>query len=267
MPTMTTKKSSLTGASFSGRVRIDDLRKVLVDLGLTTREAGLYLSLLSAGSASLSEVARTSATRRTTLYPRMQRLLKKGMVRTEVFGRRNRYRAISPDELYSLHRARLDRMRGLLPNFHALLRTQRPGTRVHAFEGREQVIAVYEDFIQQRRGGTLLGFIAIRETQRALPDFMATFIHRRIRRRIHMRAIMLDTPEAQERKRHDVEELRETRLIAAERWPFSGDVYIYGDRVAIVSPTELRAVRIESTEIARTLRAFFELAWVGAMHT
>lgn len=265
MLSLTTKKSSLAGAPFGGRVRMDDLRKTLVDFGLSTREASLYLSLLGLGSASMVEIARGTGTRRTTLYPRVLRLLKKGIIRTEVFGRRKRYAAITPDELYSLHRARLERVRDLLPNLNALLRKQQPGTRVHAFDGREQVIAVYEDFIHQRRGGTLLGFIAIRETQRALPDFMATFINRRIRRRIHMRAIMLDTPESQERKRRDAEELRETRLISAERWPFTGDVYIYGDRVAIVSPTELRAVRIESLEIARTLRAFFELAWVGAM--
>lgn len=262
---MTTKSSSLIGAPFGGRVRMDDLRKTLVDLGLPTREANLYLSLIGIGSASMVEIARASGTRRTTLYPRVLRLLKKGVIRTEVFGRRKRYAAITPDELYALHRSRLERVRDLLPNLHALMGERRPGTRVHAFEGREQVIAVYEDFIAQPRSGTLLGFIAFRETQRALPDFMATFIARRVRRKLHMRAIMLDTPEAQERKRHDAEELRETRLIPADRWAFTGDVYIYGDRVAIISPSERRAVRIESSEIARTMRAFFELAWIGAM--
>lgn len=266
MAALTTKSSSLTGAPFGGRIRLDDLRKTLVDLGLATREANLYLSLLGLGSASMVEIARASGTRRTTLYPRVLRLLKKGVIRTEVFGRRKRYIAITPDELYALHRARLERVRDLLPNLQTLMGERRLGTRVHAFEGREQVIAVYEDFIHQPRAGTLLGFIAIRETQRALPDFMATFIRRRVRRGIHMRAIMPATPEAQERKRNDAEELRETRLIPAERWVFTGDVYVYGDRVAIVSPAELRAVRIESPEIARTVRAFFELAWIGASH-
>jgi len=245
---------------------MDDLRKTLVDLGLPTREASLYLSLLGLGSASMVEIARASGTRRTTLYPRVLRLLKKGVIRTEVVGRRKRYTAITPDELYSLHRARLERVRDLLPNLHALMGERKSGARVHAFEGREQVIAVYEDFLRERGRGVLLGFIAIQPTQRALPDFMVTFINRRVRRGIHMRAIMPATPEAQERKRHDAEELRETRLIPADRWVFTGDVYVYGDRVAIVSPTELRAVRIESPEIARTLRAFFELAWIGAAH-
>ena len=267
MEKLATKSSSLVGAPFGGRVRMDDLRKTLVELGLSTQEAVVYLALLRAGAVSMAELARSGGARRTTLYPRVQRLLKKGVVRTEVYGRRKRYAAITPEELHALHRGRLERVRDLLPHLQALMGAQQPVMHVHAFEGREQVIAVYEDFIRERRGGTLLGFIAIRETQRALPDFMATFIHRRVKRRLHMRAIMPNTVEAQERKRHDGEELRETRLIPAERWPFTGDVYIYGDHVAIIAPTELRAVRMESPETARTMRAFFELAWIGAMHT
>lgn len=259
---MTTKITSLQS---SLRVRIADLQRTLVDLGLADREAALYLSLLAAGPVSMAGIAAASGSRRTTLYPRMQRLVKKGIVRVEVFGRRRRYMAITPEELYALHRARLERVRDLLPRLGAIVAVKRPGTRVHAFEGREQVIAVYDDFLRERRGGPVLAFVALRETQRALPDFMATFIARRVRRKVRMRAIMPDTPESQERKRHDEEEFRETRLIPADRWPFSGDVYIYGDRIAIISALELRAVRIESEEVARTLRAFFELAWVGAM--
>jgi len=259
---MTTKNSSL-GSSL--RVRTADLQRTLVDLGLADREAALYLALLAAGPESMAGIASASGWRRTTLYPRMQRLVKKGIVRVEVFGRRRRYAAITPEELYALHRARLERVRDLLPRLGAIAAAQRPGTRVHAFEGREQVIAVYDDFLRERRSGPVLAFVALRATQRALPDFMATFITRRMRRKVRMRAIMPDTPESQDRKRHDEEELRETRLIPADRWPFSGDVYIYGNRVAIVSAPELRAVRIESEDIAQTMRAFFELAWIGAM--
>ncbi|MDP3770903.1 MAG: helix-turn-helix domain-containing protein [bacterium] len=261
---MTTKNSSL-GSSL--RVRTADLQRTLVDLGLADREAALYLALLAAGPTSMAGIASASGSRRTTLYPRMQRLVKKGIVRVEVFGRRRRYAAITPEELYALHRARLERVRELLPRLGAIVAAKHPGTRVHAFEGREQVIAVYDDFLRERRSGPVLAFVALRETQRALPDFMATFINRRMRRKVRMRAIMPDTPDAQDRKRHDEEELRETRLIPADRWVFSGDVYVYGDRVAIVSAPDLRAVRIESTEIARTMRAFFELAWIGAMQT
>lgn len=259
---MTTKISSLQS---SLRVRTADLQRTLVDLGLADREAALYLALLASGPVSMAGIAAASGSRRTTLYPRMQRLVKKGIVHVEVFGRRRRYAAITPEELYALHRARLERVRELLPRLGAIVAAKRPGTRVHAFEGREQVIAVYDDFLRERRSGPVLAFVALRETQRALPDFMATFIARRVRRKVRMRAIMPDTPESQERKRNDEEEFRETRLIPSDRWPFSGDVYIYGDRIAIISAQELRAVRIESEEVARTMRAFFELAWVGAM--
>jgi hypothetical protein len=53
--------------------------------------------------------------------------------------------------------------------------------------------------------------------------------------------------------------------VPAGQFPFTNEIDIYGNKVAILSYTgELLAVIIESESVARTQRMIFELAWLGA---
>ena len=79
-----------------------------------------------------------------------------------------------------------------------------------------------------------------------------------------MRAIVEDSELGRKHKEQDKEELRKTRLVPKEKFPFKNEINIYGDKVMIASYADLMAVVLESKDVAQTQRAFFELAWEGA---
>ena len=60
--------------------------------------------------------------------------------------------------------------------------------------------------------------------------------------------------------------LVEIFFINPKQFPFEYEITIYGNRVAIISlnPEELIGLIIESPVYAKTQRAIFNLAWLGA---
>ena len=85
-----------------------------------------------------------------------------------------------------------------------------------------------------------------------------------MRKGISQRCIIDDTPKSRELMTRDREELRESRLIDIERFPFKNQINIFGNKIMIASYRDLMGVIIESKNIADTQRAIFELAWMGA---
>lgn len=97
-----------------------------------------------------------------------------------------------------------------------------------------------------------------------LQDYVPQYLQRRARKGISQRAIAEDSDEAREHQKMDREELRQTRLVDKERFPFKNEINIFGNKIMIASYRDLMGVIIESKEIADTQRAIFELAWLGA---
>jgi hypothetical protein len=63
----------------------------------------------------------------------------------------------------------------------------------------------------------------------------------------------------------DIPKEWEGRRVPREKFPFSGEITTYSDRVALLSYRgKLVGVLIESKELAQTMRAIFELAWEAA---
>jgi sugar-specific transcriptional regulator TrmB len=80
---------------------MNKLKKGLVVIGLTNLEADVYLKLLKLKKAKASELARTTKVTRTQLYPLLEKLIKKGVVK-KIDKKVIIYKAIEPDKLISL---------------------------------------------------------------------------------------------------------------------------------------------------------------------
>jgi hypothetical protein len=60
--------------------------------------------------------------------------------------------------------------------------------------------------------------------------------------------------------------LIEILLVNKDQFPFENEILIFGNTVGIVSlkKEELLGLLVESATFARTMRAVFDLAWLGA---
>ena len=71
----------------------------LLELGLTDKEAGVYLAMLELGPASVQEIARKSGVNRSTSYLTIEALKERGLASSSTRGKKMLFTAESPSRL------------------------------------------------------------------------------------------------------------------------------------------------------------------------
>ena len=77
------------------------IKKGLVIIGLTNLEADVYLKLLKLKKAKVSQLAKATKITRTQLYPLLEKLIKKGVVK-KIDKKVIIYKAVETDKMISL---------------------------------------------------------------------------------------------------------------------------------------------------------------------
>lgn len=238
--------------------------ELLTSFGLKPQEAKVYLSCLKLGPSTVSQIAKQANIQRTFVYDILEDLKKRGLVSTVDTAGKRRFQAVSIDTVKSLFKEKFERFEAFLPELQNL---EQPVNcpNVRFFEGREGIKAVLQDTINQPAGSEILCFSNAEGFYTKEREFEKWYVSERAKRKISMRFIAPDNPETMWYIKQDKKQRRETRVVSAKLFPFTAEVDIYGDKVAIITlGNEMAGVIIESEDIAKTFRMFFELAWKGA---
>lgn len=115
---------------------------LIENLGLSDKEAAVYVALLELGASSIKPIAARAGLRRTTLYYFIDHLVELGLVEKARVGGRNRYVARPPEEMLSLQERRLEALKDALPQFSSLYNTSTQKPRISYYEGVEQMKTV-----------------------------------------------------------------------------------------------------------------------------
>lgn len=238
-------------------------------MGLSDKEAKTYLASLELGPSSAQEIAKKAGLKRPTAYFAIDGLIKKGLMSSFEKGKKQFFAAESPERLVSVvanqkrKAAALEEdLRHILPTMNSLfhLAGEKPGVRF--FEGKEGIKAMQEDFLKSRASSL--------ENIYPRDDFVKIFskperehyVRQREKKRIRVRTIYTSEAGAVLPAK---DSLTERRFVSPKVFPFSADITIYGNMVAIATYRgKLIGVIIESKEIAETLRLIFNLAWQAA---
>ena len=127
--------------------------KFLQEIGLSEKESQVYLALLQVDSGSIHDIATKTKINRTTVYPVLESLQKKGLVSEIHEGKKVAYQAAAPERLETymerqkvvLHEQSA-RLKDILPQIKSLQREQGQRPIVKLFEGRDGAISAYKEF-------------------------------------------------------------------------------------------------------------------------
>ncbi|OHA01065.1 MAG: hypothetical protein A3H71_00060 [Candidatus Sungbacteria bacterium RIFCSPLOWO2_02_FULL_48_13b] len=245
----------------------------LKKLGFSDKEARVYLALLELGSAAVQDIAAKAKVNRATTYVVLDKLSKDGIVSTVEHGKKTHFAAESPAALLRIFKTKEREMRDkedefkkALPEFEALYNLSGEKPKVRFFEGPEGLRAAREDILES--GAKILYDIYSLEYVNQVRALFSTTENDEFRRRQQERGITIRSIYTSDTGPFGGFKLKgERRFVPKDKFPFSSDILIYGDRVA---STTLRgkiiSVIVESKEIADTMRFVFELAWLGADH-
>lgn len=239
------------------------LEKYLQEIGLTYKEAKIYLALLEVDNASVLEISKKTLIKRPTVYVVLETLMKKGLVSETNLGKKVNFQAEPPERLQTYierqkvlfdDKARL--LKDYLPQIKSIQRDSGERPVVRFFDGKEGVISANEDIYEGKPDGSKMYLIYSRDqvTDVFSPEETKYFRDLRVKREISTKVIytkkdgeMKPDPTAQRVK------------LDEKKYPFYCDVTVYKDKVRIsILGKKLSGVFIKSKELADTIKSMVD---------
>jgi len=242
------------------------LQDFLTTLGLSEKESKIYLALLEVDHEGVGDISKRTKINRTTVYPVLEQLIEKKLVKEIEVKGKARYKALSPDRLETfVERQRLSldekarELQQVLPRLRGVAKTSGQLPVVEFYEGRKTMLDAMKRYLDSEDNGATMYTIYPRDT---LIDFFSSKeieAARRIRidRNIESSAIYTSKEvyapgENKTPRRH----------VDSKKYPVSAEISIYKDRVRMHSLGDtVNTILIHNKDIAETLQTLFRLAF------
>lgn len=245
---------------------MEQINKILKNIGLTETEISIYLTGLKYPSIGVKELEKQTGVKRTTIYHAINTLMEKGLVAKKGTTTRLVFVMTEPENIKRLINQKIEDLKQeqksldtVLPAFAKDLKYDESKINVLHYEGEEGIKLVVEEALYCKNKNwdiiaPLKNFFS--DFDKKYADY---FIETREYRDIKARSLW----EKDFRRRALTEEEIETRapklLPQAMHGKFKSVLIIFDDKVAIISSfKEKSAILIQSQEIHDTFKAMFE---------
>ena len=235
------------------------LEQYLEEIGLSDKEATVYLALLQFDNASPAQITSKTKLNRSTVYVVLESLEKKGLAGEVSVGKTVHYQASPPERLETyLERQKVVleehamRLHDIIPQIKSIAREQGERPIVKFFEGREGAISAYQEFYDLPKGGNKNGYFVLNSdlleeifTKREMEQF------RNLRKGKDIEFTVAYNRSAGER---NFEKSPGSKHLDAKKFPITCDIGIIGDHVVISTlGKSISSILIKSKDVADTL--------------
>jgi predicted transcriptional regulator len=246
------------------------LEKFLLELGLSEKEAKIYMALLEVDTDSVSDLAKKTGINRTTVYPVLDSLQQKKLVKETKVKGKTRYMAESPDRLETyVEQQKLklneleNRVHDMIPQFKGVMRGagERPIVEYH--EGRQAILDSVKRYYKRKgedqdNKGYLLYPRHITKkifTQKELTKAGNLTVKNNVDLWVINTLHDEDPKDAYKRIGNE-----KRIVIDKEKYPIKADLSVYGDEVRIHTLGDpLGTLYIKSKDIADTVKVMFKM--------
>jgi len=241
----------------------------LQKIGLTTEEARVYLACLEVNGGPVSVIARKADTNRVSCYYTIENLLKKRLLSEYNRNGVKHFAPEPPEQLMKLAEEKMNLTKSLMPELKSLLGQSAFKPKIRFYEGLDGVKKVFTESLTAKK--EILGYTNLKLATEFFPEFFREYTHEKLKKKIKTRYLSPTTVETVHvldaflPKNYDAN-LIEILLVNKDQFLFENEVLIFGNSVGIVSlhSDELLGLIVESPTFARTMKAVFDLAWLGA---
>lgn len=236
------------------------MRETLQEIGLTEKEALLYLACLEHRPLNASRISELTSIQRTDCFAIAKKMVGKGLLIEERLKRSVLFKAVAPKKIFSAYEKRLENMREALPSLEALTQSVEKGRPTIAYytgaSGLEQ-ISREASF----SGGELLVFTAKEFITKDNGLYQKKHVAERTQHHTTCRTIVGMSSEALSHKEEDSGAKRETRVIPLDLFDAQTTVGIYKKRVFVMDYKKHFGFIVDDEHFANTLAQLFELTW------
>lgn len=236
--------------------------KQLIKFGLNEKEASVYLALLELGKTNIERISRKSKIKRSTVYEIIKTLKEKGFIESTIQKSKRLFYAHDPRILEESIAEKYEEIQKLMPELLSISNLIDKKPKVRYFEGEEELKEIYKETLKFPNQEVLAWV-----TDQLGDDFdeswyMKQYIPRRIKNRVWVRAIGIDSEVTRKYQAFDQKQLRQMKLCKSTEFSFLIEINIFGtNHLTMVSHKEKIGLIIESTTIHSTLKSMFEIMW------
>lgn len=247
-------------------MQIEELALKLENLGLSDKEAKVYVANLFLGPAAVQKIAEQAGINRATTYVILDQLVELGLVSQATESKKTLFVAQDPEELDRLFERqekeisrRRDELKKILPELKNSERVKRPSAPVVRFYHGLEGIQTINSYIRRksRAGVTIYGLMNNDEVRKVFPEHIKQNPEQRLKKKLSSKVLYSS---ASDDFKSDSKLLRQTIKLDH---PVQADITLYEDRASLLTyhGQESVGVLIESKDIVGALRQLFEMAW------
>lgn len=238
----------------------ENILKQLIDVGLSKKEATIYIATLEKGTNVVSSIANRAKFNRITTYTVLEKLLARGLVTISVRDGVKHFTAVSPEVFSDSVKQRAKRLEKSVPRLLALAGNNTSRPIVQMFEGLTGVKRAYKETLKSE--GEILNFANSKGLRETWTEYDTEYVAERARKKIFLRGLAPDDASGKSVKHEDKKFHRETRLLPLEKFGVENEINIFDDKMLITSfEPKVFAILIQSQAVADTQRQIFEMMW------
>ncbi len=240
------------------------IKKFLQDIGLSEKEAAVYLSLLSVDSASVIELSKSTDINRTTLYPILDDLIAKKLVVEIKHDKKVRFQAEPPERIETYVQNRKNQLEeqekvleDIIPQMRGFSRQTGEKPIVKIYEGHDGILDAMSDYYEFLGKDQDAYLVYSR-------DLIESAFSKKELEQIKQKRLGKNIPASAIYTKSDGDyttELSPNQLrVDAEKYPILADIAVLGDRVRFITlKRNLSAILIKNQDIAETLQSLIKL--------
>jgi len=239
--------------------------------GLSDKETILYLTVLSNGPATASNLAKAASLKRPTVYVLLESLKQKGLVALTKIKGKQFFKISSLEkfkDLIEIESAKIDRQKKSIQNFLGELKSfQQAGKESGAityFEGDQGIFTIFQKVVESGQDPFFIGSSKMLVERYSDQRWIKMISGPREQIGKSRSKIITDQSTlTQKRLAESPSPFRQLKLLPAD-FTTQGGVVIFGDYVALISFTNYPfGVLVESKTLADLMRFMFESNWAA----
>lgn len=245
--------------------QIADLSKTLEQIGLTEKEARVYLALLSLESATAYRIAENCEVKKPTVYIILEDLRKKGLALKIPHAKKALFAARDIGEYLEEQEAHIKAVRSIAPKLHDLGIKNK--SNVYFYTGSRGVMQAVEHKFERMRDKTFHSFYGdLANASEELVRLLDTWDRKAVAINISFKLILPRVADDSYQKNlinlaKTREDLIDIRFLEQYVYPSNTHLEIAEDFVRIIDSKNLSATIIDDKPTADAMRQIFQIVW------
>ncbi len=233
----------------------------LESIGLTQKEAQIYLAGLSTEYHSIAELSRKTEIKRTTVYTVVEKLIAKGLMSQVPKGWKTYYTSNPPHSLQQLIESKKRLMNDILPDLKNLHSSGNRQITLKKHENLTQIKGAYTRILENTKPNEPYYVFADQEYWWQLdPNFFEQFIRRRSTLNLDIKIVLKDSKIAREHAKKFIDLDQEIRIYQPA-YTLRTNLVITPNKLLIHDLINSTLLEIDNQSIIHTHMELFEITW------